>query len=198
MSHEAEDLTGKSFGKMTVLRRDSTKHRVRWWCLCLCGTEISLRTDGLKSGRSTSCGCGKSEKMTTHGDTASAEFLAWTSMFQRCENGNRPQFKYHGGRGIKVCERWQVYENFLEDMKRRPSKEHSLDRYPDNDGDYEPTNCRWATPKQQQRNRRCTKFIEVHGNKIPLTELAEKHGVSRAALRGRLDRGWSLDKALTP
>jgi hypothetical protein len=119
-------------------------------------------------------------------------------MKYRCTNPRGRQYPDYGGRGIKVCERWlHSFEAFLEDMGRRPSPKHTLDRYPDNDGNYEPGNCRWATPKEQQRNRRCNRIIEFAGQRLPLSAWGERLGLPPETIAARLDRGCSVERALT-
>lgn len=136
----------------------------------------------------------------THGESsvngkASPEYTAWATMKKRCQNPRDHNYKRYGGRGIVVCDRWlSSFTDFLEDMGHRPSKDHSLDRV-DNNGAYEPQNCRWATRKEQVRNRACTRWVVYRGRRIPMAELAEQVGISRTKLRDRLDRGWDIERA---
>jgi hypothetical protein len=117
-------------------------------------------------------------------------------MLSRCDLPTTPGYKYYGGRGIKVCDRWRRYENFLSDMGARPP-DTSLDRI-DNDGNYEPSNCRWATRKQQRRNNRANHAITFNGETLTLAEWAEKAGMPRQRLRTRIVRdGWAIEKAIT-
>lgn len=137
----------------------------RLLCHCDCGTERIVAASALKNGHSQSCGCLNKEVVTAlklkHGDVlhnkSSPEHRAWVAMRHRCNNANNVDFHRYGGRGIGVCERWNDYINFLADMGRRPSSIHSIDRWPNNDGNYEPSNCRWATPKEQASNRSTNK-----------------------------------------
>jgi len=120
-------------------------------------------------------------------------YSAWFHMLQRCENKRNKDYRYYGGRGIRVCERWKSFENFLKDMGEPPDG-HSLDRI-ENDGDYEPGNCRWATRRQQMRNTRGVRTFTMEGIALCLVEWAEKFGVNYDALRAKLDRGSSIEEA---
>lgn len=126
-----------------------------------------------------------------HGEATkrTPEYQAWTNMKQRCLNRNGPRFKDWGGRGIRVCDRWLAFENFLADMGRRPSRLHSLDRI-DPDGHYEPGNCRWATRREQQRNRRDNETLTAFGKTQSIDDWADEFGVHRALIRGRIKQGW--------
>lgn len=122
------------------------------------------------------------------------EYRAWSAMKQRCTNKNDPKYSSYGGRGIKVCDRWLgSFDAFLEDMGQRPTSKHSLDRYPDNNGGYEPSNCRWATIGQQLRNtRRNVVVVSMSGKPLSLTDAASSAGVSLSTLRGRRASGLPL------
>lgn len=156
------DLVGQRYGRLVVLRRapNGRIRGARWWCQCDCGIEKIARANNLKNGATKSCGCLKREvdvsRNTIHGHCvpgmASPTYRSWQSMIQRCTNPNATKYKRWGGRGIEICERWMVFANFLTDMGVRPAG-MTLDRYPDKNGNYEPDNCRWATPKQQAANR---------------------------------------------
>lgn len=137
----------------------------------------------------------------THGESRrgkrSGEYRSWSAMLTRCYNSKNPTFKWYGARGIKVCARWRFsYVNFLADMGRRPLR-HSLDRI-DNNGNYEPSNCRWATPKEQARNQRSSRYITLNGSRKCLAEWAEITGIQRELISTRLQRGCSDKEALTP
>lgn len=172
-----------------------------WACRCDCGTSRNVTASSLKGGRSSSCGClareRSSEVNTKHGENGrSPEYYTWQAMRDRCNNPNNPRFSHYGGRGISVCAQWDDYRVFLSDMGRRPTKVHSLDRI-NNDGNYEPSNCRWATSHQQMTNRTVTRMVCVNGVDVPLATLAKQHGIPANTLRFRILNGWDLDRALS-
>lgn len=127
---------------------------------------------------------------------ASGEYSAWKHMRERCSRQKNASYSHYGGRGIKVCERWGDFVAFLEDMGKRPSPQHQLDRL-DNNGNYEPSNCRWATPREQANNRRSNRIIEYGGERKTLAEWARASGLSRQILYWRLKTGKSIDEALS-
>lgn len=155
------DLTGRKFGRWTVIERchsDSAKQS-GWLVVCECGNENIIRYGDLAYGKSKSCGCAAREKLQKrvkkHGMCKHPLYDTWNSMIQRCTNPKAMYYEYYGGRGISVCDEWlNSIEAFLEYVGPKPSATHSLDRWPNNDGDYEPGNVRWATPKEQRANQR--------------------------------------------
>lgn len=153
------DLTGRRFGKLKVLRRGPNKgEQPCWWCLCFCcGLKVSVRGDILRSGstKSYSCGCGQQSSNLKHGHAGrrTRTYRTWESMISRCNNKKVINYERYGGRGIRVCKRWRKFENFLKDMGERPPGK-TIDRKNPNDN-YTPSNCRWATLKQQRANQRC-------------------------------------------
>lgn len=170
--HNAIDLTGQRFGRLLVLSvagheitpcRHGRRGQLRWSCVCDCGRDATVVGLRLRNGRTRSCGCLKvdpSTRTTTHGATrrcnrlnSTPEYRSWRSMRARCEQPKHIGFHLYGGRGIRICERWTSFENFLADMGPKPGPNFSLDRI-DVDGNYEPSNCRWATPVEQSNNRR--------------------------------------------
>lgn len=145
------DHTGKRFGKLLVLHRaeDGPDGRPRWLCQCDCGRQKVIAPLHFTSGRTTGCGCRNIRR-----NPYTPEWHTWKAMHYRCKSPNATGYERYGGSGIKVCERWNDYETFLADMGKRPTLQHTLDRYPDKFGNYEPGNCRWATKSEQQLNRR--------------------------------------------
>ena len=154
------DLTGKKFDRLTVISRaKNTRNGVpQWLCLCSCHKYKIIRGGDLRSGATQSCGCLHKERLqsrvTTHGRTKTFEHRVWTGMKTRCQNIRATGYRFYGGRGITVCDRWDnSFEAFLEDMGVSPSEAHSIDRINSN-GNYEPNNCRWATLVEQRQNQR--------------------------------------------
>jgi hypothetical protein len=154
------NLTNQTFGRLTVLDASGTDSRrnTLWRCRCSCGNATIVRGTRLRSGETKSCGCLMRERVSIHGHCAhyrhSPEYTSYAHMKERCVNPHNNRFYLYGARGIRVCNRWlHSFPNFLADMGRRPSRTYTLDRI-DNDGNYEPTNCRWATKSQQRRNQR--------------------------------------------
>lgn len=157
MAQTALERTGLRYGRWIVLRRSAKKARRVWWIVkCDCGTVREM--EGCRLPGSGGCGC-KSGGIT-HGDSHSAEYNTWSNIIQRCTNPNNSHFANYGNRGISVCERWKTYENFLADMGRRPARGLTIDRI-DNDGNYEPGNCRWATYSVQASNQRPRRLKEA-------------------------------------
>ena len=134
-------------------------------------------------------GCGRRGQATP-------EYKVWREMTQRCTNRNHKNWEHYGGRGVSVCDRWRVFENFLADVGNRPSAHHTLDRYPDNSGNYEPGNVRWATRKDQTRNRRETRTVTMDGQTRPLAEWCEILDVPYKRVESRLRLGWTAEAAL--
>lgn len=149
------NLTGQRFGLLTVIERnyEFAKMAAEWLCKCDCGGTYIARGQRLRSGEIRSCGCLILKHGHSSHDNRSPTYRSWHMMLQRCTNPNALNYRNYGGRGIIVCERWNNFCNFLEDMGVRPEG-MTLDRYPNNNGNYETGNCRWATPKEQIDNRR--------------------------------------------
>lgn len=161
------NLVNQQFGRLMVIDLASMDGgATRWQCRCECGAIVVVKSGDLRNGHTRSCGCYQrqraSQTMTRHGESKSTpEYRAWLNMRTRCSNSRLVYFKYYGGRGIEVCERWHVFENFLADMGRRPTAKHSIDRI-NPDGHYEPGNCRWATWPEQSNNQRRHKKDQVN------------------------------------
>jgi hypothetical protein len=161
----AANLVGQRFGSLVVVERKGSDARGQavWRCACDCGGKSFPVSASLLGGNSKSCGCTRKERYAEansnfrHGHARrhawSPEYMTWLAMLGRCKHPSTNSFEIYGGRGITVCERWQIFSNFLEDMGPKPTLEHSIDRI-DGDGNYEPGNCRWATPEGQRANRR--------------------------------------------
>ena len=133
-----------------------------------------------------------------HGSSEEPEYLVWSDMKSRCHNQNHHAYKNYGGRGIEVCERWRIsFVAFLADMGKRPSEDHSIDRFPNNDGNYEPGNCRWGTNEQQLRNQRTNHILDHNGRLLTIAEWAEVLSFPRSVIDSRLERGWSVEATLT-
>lgn len=198
----------KRFGRLTFIgegepKRPSGHHPQRRALMrCDCGSECHVIPSSLKRGRTQSCGCQFAElareRFTKHGGHLTREYKSWNAMTQRCLNPKASGFENYGGRGIKICDRWQGedgYLNFVADMGPRPIG-MSLERK-DSDGHYEPENTRWATPKEQMNNRRVTVFITHDGDTLSLSEWSERLGLSRNGVSERLRKGWTEEAAVT-
>ena len=175
------DLAGKRFGRLTAL---SYASRARWLCKCDCGKSVIIVGQYLREGDTKSCGCLLRERGERFKEIASSvEYGIWTAMKGRCNRESAPGFYDYGRRGIRVCDRWQEsFDAFLEDMGCRPGPEFSIERI-NNDGNYEPGNCRWATRKEQARNKRSTVLVEWCGRLWVRTDLANHLGMKPARLR---------------
>jgi hypothetical protein len=173
-----------------------------WRFRCDCGNSTVIPETFARSGNTTSCGCQRLRGMWKHGHAGerklSAEYRSWSAMRQRCFNVKGVGYKDYGERGITVCDRWRhSFENFLADMGPRPSPKHSLDRFPNQNGDYEPGNCRWATASEQSRNKRNTKIVEFDGRRLCLIDACRKAKVDYTTVAKRLRDGWNLEEAVS-
>ncbi len=199
--NEFRDVTGQRFNKLTALEVAS-RSPTKWLCQCDCGRQTVVSSASLRRGKTKSCGCHRRTEIANrtrkHGDSHRApEHRAWCKMLARCRNPNDNVFHHYGGRGIRVCDAWShSYEAFLRDMGRRPSLAHSLDRV-DVNGDYEPSNCRWATKVEQMRNTRDNHVLTHQGVSATLAEWAERTGINSRTLQTRVSRGWPAADALT-
>lgn len=191
------DLVGYKFSRMTVIEY-SLSHR--WVCRCECGKIKEVNAGALNTGRVKSCGCLNLERVRKHGHSAggkrSKTYKVWDGMKARCYNPRAAFYDLYGGRGIKACDRWlHSFENFLADMGERPVGK-TLDRI-NSDGDYEPSNCRWATPFEQQNNRSNNKWIEYGGRRMTYAQWGREIGLPKNCISDRVRLGWSVEKIIT-
>ncbi len=195
-------LEGSVFGRLTV----KESHHQRVQCQCSCGALVWVRKYDLLSGKTSSCGCLRREVgakrlsvvATVHGGWGTREWNRWWNMVRRCSDPSAMGYENYGGRGVSVCSRWQGskgFEKFLEDLGLAPSEQHSLDRI-DNEGHYEPGNVRWATSREQARNRRNNRMILAFGRTQCLAAWAEEVNLSPTTIRYRLLKGWEPEEAL--
>lgn len=196
------DLTGKKFGKLTVvsfLKRE--KNHTYWVCKCECGNEKIVSTNSLRKGDTIGCGCsvGKSIK---HGDTKNGirtpEYTAWNNIKVRCTQPNSKYYPYYGGRGVGIFSEWlgeNGFENFISYVGRRPSSKHSLDRWPNKNGNYEPGNVRWATKKEQANNVRDNRLVFYKGECKTASEWCGDLSLNYKTVFPRLLKGYTADEA---
>lgn len=189
----SNDLKQIHFGRLTVISWEpGQKAKVS----CICGNEKIVMRSNLRSGGTTSCGCLHKEVIgalrRTHGKRWTPEYFVWLNMRSRCMNPKNKHYKDYGGRGIKICDRWDSFSLFLEDMGSRPSPKHRIDRK-DNDGSYSPENCRWVTEHFQQRNKRSNQLITHKGKTMCLVDWQNETGIPRQRIAYRIKMGWSMD-----
>jgi len=197
----AKNIAGQKFHSLTVVERvENVRGAAAWRCRCECGAERIARGIDLRSGSIKSCGCTMRARLrelrTTHGMSRSPEWTCWESMLRRCSDPRVKFYRRYGGRGIKVCDRWRDFANFFADMGPRPSPKHSIERN-DTNGNYEPGNCRWATPIEQQNNRSDNVLLTHNGRTMTLTQWAREVGMAENTLRARIRNGWPTGAALT-
>lgn len=197
---------GNRFGMLTVTKTDRREQKNGWFVFaaCDCGIEKIYRFDYLKSGHTKSCGCMRSisnKQRSTHGHAArgsrSPTYAVYRDMMTRCTNPKYPEFHLYGGRGISVCDRWAgAFENFFADMGSRPDG-MTIDRK-DVNGNYEPSNCRWATDEEQANNKRNSVFIEYQGKRQTVAQWSRDTGIQDKTIYLRLSKGCSPSQALAP
>lgn len=183
-------IADQRFGMLVALQYAGSG---KWLCRCDCGKFTEVITSNLTRGNSKSCGCQLHPKK--HGMAHHPVNQVWRAMRARCNNPNDPAYANYGGRGIKVCERWDDFALFVLDMGPRP-KGHQIDRT-DNEKGYSPENCRWVLPKENLNNKRSSRKIDWCGETLTITQWAERLGVKPRTLFNRIDRGMSLDEAMT-
>lgn len=200
-SNKFVDVTGKRFHRLVAQKYDNGL----WRCVCDCGNIVYANITHLRKKAVVSCGCFNREiaaetgrqNFTTHGLSKTLEYKVWAQMRKRCEAPYHISYHNYGGRGIKVCDRWQSFENFISDMGKRPSSKHQLDRI-DPDGDYTPDNCRWVTRRTQSRNKRNTRLFTFNGKTQILSDWADELGFNYSTLSMRIYKyGWSVERAFT-
>jgi hypothetical protein len=212
------DMTGREFTRLRVVgfggwAGNGNARLSAWRCVCAedlggCGRETVVRVSKLKNGHTKSCGClrddSRGKSSITHGasrgktrtNKMSPEYTTWAAMRQRCLTPTCKKFPRYGGRGIRICDRWQDFAAFLADMGPKPSSKHTVERI-NNDGDYEPANCRWATNTEQSRNRSSNTILELDGVRRCLAEWVEITGIRLTTIQQRKRAGWSDRDALT-
>jgi hypothetical protein len=197
------DNTGQRFGRLTALAflRATPQGDSLWLCQCDCGNTTHVRAGALRSGHIRSCGCLKIEMVRlshlSHGQAGTKLYKVWSEMKRRCFNPHDTGYDFYGGRGITVSESWQQFQPFYDWAMASGYREGlTIDRI-DNDGNYEPGNCRWIPMAAQQRNSRRNHLLTFEGKTLPLVEWAETRGLSRYTLSTRLARHWPVEKALT-
>jgi len=183
------DRIGERYGKIEIIARAKIDRGDRpvWIYRCDCGNVKEIMASHLYKGGTKSCGCTKTYngRKMKHGGADTREYKIWGGLRSRCNNANNPSYNNYGAKGIKVCERWENgFSNFLEDMGLAPSKRHTIDRI-DNNGDYEPGNCRWATYTQQNNNKSDNVFLEFNGVVMQVAQWAKEFGVSYAYINNR-------------
>lgn len=202
---KVNDLTGMKFNKLTVIERaeNNKYNRAQWLCRCDCGNIIVVSGNAILESNTKSCGCLKGEtdrksKNKTHGMSETRLFRCWTAMKARCRDKHLKAYKDYGGRGIKVCDEWEhdfmAFYNWS--MANGYRDDLTIDRK-DVNGNYCPENCRWITKKEQASNKRTNRYIEHNGETKTIAEWAKIAGVERSVLRGRIDRGWTMEKAMS-
>ncbi len=204
MRYPAHEIAGMRFGRLVALECTDDRRRgtLLWLCRCDCGNQHKTIAASLVAGRTRSCGCLAAElaaaRTRTHGGYWKRAHSSWTQIKQRCNNPNNPRFADYGGRGIKVCERWEKFETFFADMGERPAG-FSIERL-DNDKGYEPSNCKWASRSEQNNNRRALKRMSVEFNgEVLLTHvLAKRFGLHPSTISNRFKRGLRGDALVAP
>lgn len=195
------DISGIRFGR--VVASHTVDSKGNWMCFCDCGKSKVISSGALRRGATVSCGCYQSEVASRaasihkrkHGMDGTPVYKIWVHMRQRCQNPKAPNYRLYGGRGISVCQAWWKFENFLSDMGDRPSPEYSIDRI-DSNGDYEPSNCRWATKTQQSNNSRTNRRLEHKGMVMTMAEWASKLGMNYSSFSYHIYKGRTISDIL--
>lgn len=197
-----DDLTGRVFGRLTVIGRSAHIRRgARMWSLrCECGTVIDRPTVSVSSGHTKSCGCLKSDltakRSTKHGGSYSREYRIWANMLTRCNNPKGSGFDRYGARGVRVCDAWHTFAEFIDHMGPCPSPTHSIDRI-DNERGYEPGNVRWASDAEQRRNQKRAHVVTIDGVSLTVGEWSRLANIGRYRLYARVHRGANGDELVS-
>lgn len=206
-----QNLSNMRFGRLVCIKpvgRYEKNRSIIWQCKCDCGNVVEVVRGSLVSGKTRSCGCLQKEKATEacksrtiHGFgaqklTGSGLYKSWAHMKERCLNSNNQNYKYYGGRGIKVCKKWLTFNGFREDMERSYKRGLCIERI-DNNGDYEPSNCRWANRVEQNNNKRNNRLITCHGETMTVAQWARKTGIAYKTIINRIYCGWDPRLAVT-
>jgi hypothetical protein len=197
------DLTGQKFGRWTVkgFSHRTERRRYYWACVCECGNEKPVLSDVLRTGKSRSCGCLHKEIVsahrTKHGLHNHPAYFSYRAMRGRCENPKVEGYELYGGRGITVCPQWSKFETFWLDMGPTWQAGRSIERI-NNAGNYEPTNCRWATPREQGANRRDNVIIQTPKGPMMIADAAREFGITRNTITSRIRYGWKESDLLLP
>lgn len=207
-SHIMQDHTGRKVGNLTVIEciGRNKSGRFMWKCVCDCGNITEVRADGLSSGRTKSCGCltvkaatkRMKELRKTHGNSNTRLFRIWQSMRSRCNHPKNKSYARYGGRGIRVCEEWQNdFENFYKWAIENGYKENLSIERNDVNGNYEPSNCSWSTPREQANNTRRNVYLDFGGEIHAMKEWSRITGINYGTLQKRIKLGWTIERALT-
>lgn len=197
------DLTGQKFGRWTVkgIARRTDRRRYYWACVCECGAKGEVLSDSLRTGKSRSCGCLQREvvgaKATRHGLFDHPAYSSYRAMRSRCENPKAPYYELYGGRGIAVCPRWAAFETFWLDMGPTWKPGLSIERV-DNNGNYEPSNCRWATALEQGSNRRDNVILNTSEGQMTIAEASRRFNIPFRTIASRIRYGWKEADLLLP
>lgn len=197
MSSRKIDMTGIRYGAIVALNDVGlcADGKYKWLCQCDCGNKFESSGSKIRSGETVTCPACSKERVrlsrVKHGMRKTAEYRIWTHIKSRCYNEKVPEFKHYGGRGISMCDRWlSSFNNFIADMMVRPTNKHSIDRI-DNNGNYEPSNCRWATSSEQANNTRSNRKITINGTTKNMGQWANENGLRHESVYKRLKRGKS-------
>jgi hypothetical protein len=201
---ERENIIDKKFGKLLVIENkgiDKDGNSI-WLCKCDCGNEKIYRRSQLLNKQVVSCGCWRKERLKKHGYRSDKkhipkEYSIWQLAKDRCYNINNKRYKDYGGRGINICDEWKNnFEKFLKDMGNCPKNKNSIDRI-NNNGNYEPGNCKWSDNLEQANNKRNNHYVEFNGQIKTLAEWSRELNINYATIHSRLQRGWNIEKTLT-